>query len=134
MSETGARLVGEGGTLNRQARPRDRLHGARRRAQGKGKIHCKARGAAALCCCYERGVEMAGAHEMEERDRWWWCWREGGRRRRKKKQKERIGVLAFSALYWSYNRGKMQGSVCIFPSSCKKKKKKKKKSKPMSVP
>lgn len=35
LSETGARLVGEGGTLNRQAGPRDRLHGARRRSRGR---------------------------------------------------------------------------------------------------
>lgn len=58
FSETGARLVGEGGTLNRQAGLRDRLHGARRRSRER-KMHCKARGAAAACCCYERGVDIA---------------------------------------------------------------------------
>lgn len=91
--------MGEGGTLNRQAGPRDCLHGARRRSRGR-KIHCKARGAAAAaCCCYERGVDIARGHEMEERDRWWWCWR------REKNKKERIGVLAFSAVLQLYGGG-----------------------------
>lgn len=25
---------------------------------------------AEVCCCYERGVDIAGIHEVEERDRW----------------------------------------------------------------
>lgn len=58
--------MGEGGRLNSQAGPRDRLHGARRRSRGrskkkkeKKKNSLQGAGAAAACCCYERGVDIA---------------------------------------------------------------------------
>lgn len=61
LSEIGARLLGEGGTVSRQAGPRDRLHGARRKSRGR-EIHCKARG--------RRAVAMRGVWITPEHMKW----------------------------------------------------------------
>lgn len=55
---------------------------------------------------------------MEERDRWWWCWR-----KKKKIKKERVGVLAFSAVLQPH-RGRFKGVSAFCPAVVKKKKKK----------
>lgn len=50
--------MGEGGTPSRQAGPRDRLHGARRRSRGRN-VHCEARGRRAVAM---RGVWISLEH------------------------------------------------------------------------
>lgn len=82
----------------------------------KKKNSLQGAGAAAACCCYERGVDIAWAHEMEERDRWWWlCWR-------REKNKKRIGVHAFSAVLQLHRR-RFKGASVFCLAVVKKKKK-----------
>lgn len=89
MSETGARLVGEGGPANRQAGPRERLRGSRRRSRGR-KIHCKARGARGRRCA----VAMRGVWILPEYVKWKKGTDGGGAGGKEKKRRRRGGALA----------------------------------------
>lgn len=121
LSETGARLVGEGGRLNSQAGPRDRLHGARRRSRGrskkkKRKIHCKARGRR------RRAVAMRGVWILLEHMKWKKGTDGGGcvGGGKKIKREDRCSRILCCT---TATQEEIQGSVCILPGSCKKKKK-----------
>ncbi len=74
--------MGEGGTLNRQAGPRDRLHGARRRSRGS-KFTAR-RGGRRRCAVAMRGVWI-----LLEHMKWKKGTDGGGAGGRKKKNKKR---------------------------------------------
>lgn len=54
--------MGEGGTLNRQAGPRDRLHGARRRSREGERKSTARRGGRRRCAVAMRGVWILLEH------------------------------------------------------------------------